>query len=286
MEYQNPKPEEGINYSQEHPLKEFTILLIGIAVIVVVVIFTLNAIAGSLASRIPFDFEKKMVAQFELSTVDPSPQQKYLQDLADRLVPHMDLPEQMTITVHYDDSDTINAFATLGGNLIFFKGLIDKVKSEDELAAVMGHEIAHIKYRHPIVALGKGITFASLAAFVSGSSGSSAGQWLIGSSANLSLMKFSREQESASDAAAAQMLQSYYGNISGVEDLFKTFSEIEGTELDKTDSIAKGRVVEMFRSHPFSEDRWSSLQSLARQKNWQLTGDQRELRFPSEPGID
>jgi predicted Zn-dependent protease len=282
LDYQNPKPKEGINYSQEHPLKEFSILLIGVAVIVVVVIFTLNAIAGRFASRITFDFEKKMVAQFELSIVEESPQQQYLQDLADRLTPHMDLPEEMTITVHYDDSDTVNAFATLGGNLVFFQGLIDNMKSENELAAVMGHEIAHIKYRHPIVAMGKGLTLASLAAFVSGSSGSAAGEWLIGSSASLSLMKFSREQESASDAASAQMLQSYYGNISGLDDLFKTFSKIEGAGLEKTDSIAKDVVVEIFRSHPFSEDRWLSLYDLAEQKDWQVKGKQRALQFPRE----
>ncbi|MFT5135158.1 MAG: putative Zn-dependent protease [Arenicella sp.] len=282
MEYQNPKPTEGINYSQEHPLKEFVILIIGVAVIVVVVIFTLNAIAGRFASHIPFDFEKKMVAQFELSIVEQSPQQKYLQDLADRLTPHMDLPEQMAITVHYDDSDTVNAFATLGGNLIFFRGLIDKMKSENELAAVMGHEIAHIKYRHPIVALGKGLTLASFAAFVTGASGSVAGEWLIGSSANLSMMKFSREQESASDAASAQMLQRYYGNIGGVKELFKTFSEIEGDRPDQAEAIGNTKMVEMFRSHPFSEDRWSSIHDLAKQKDWQFWGKQRALQFPGE----
>ena len=160
------------------------------------------------------------------------------------------------------------------------------MKSEDELAAVIGHEIAHIKYRHPIVALGKGLTLASLAAFVSGTSGSAAGEWLIGNSANLSLMKFSREQESASDAASAEMLQSYYGNIGGVEDLFKTFSEIEGAEPDETDTIAKARVVEMFRSHPFSVDRWSSLKKLAAQKNWLLKGNQRALEFPREVPLE
>jgi predicted Zn-dependent protease len=282
LEYQNPKPTEGINYSQEHPLKEFAILIIGIAVIVVVVIFTLNAIAGRFARHIPFDFEKKMVAQFELSIVEQSPQQKYLQDLADRLTPHMDLPDEITITVHYDDSDTVNAFATLGGNLIFFRGLIDKMKSENELAAVMGHEIAHIKYRHPIVALGKGLTLASLAAFISGTSGSAAGEWLIGSSANLSMMKFSREQESASDAASAQMLQRYYRNIGGIKQLFETFAEIEGDQSDQAEAIANKKMVEMFRSHPFSEDRWSSLYNLAKQKDWQLGGEQSTLQFPSE----
>jgi predicted Zn-dependent protease len=78
------------------------------------------------------------------------------------------------------------------------------------------------------------------------------------------------------------MLQSHYGNISGLDDLFKTFLKIEGAGLEKTDVIAKGVVAEIFRSHPFSEDRWVSLYDLAEQKGWQVEGKQRALQFPSE----
>lgn len=48
------------------------------------------------------------------------------------------------------DSNEINAFATSGGHILITKGLIKNTKSEDELAAVLAHEIAHIHLKHSI----------------------------------------------------------------------------------------------------------------------------------------
>jgi len=46
------------------------------------------------------------------------------------------------------DSDSINAFALPGGIVIVTKGLFDLLETEDELAAVLGHEIAHVQRKH------------------------------------------------------------------------------------------------------------------------------------------
>jgi len=46
------------------------------------------------------------------------------------------------------DSDTVNAFATPGGHIFVTRGLIAAAKSEDALAAVIAHELAHIQLRH------------------------------------------------------------------------------------------------------------------------------------------
>ena len=43
---------------------------------------------------------------------------------------------------------SINAFATPGGVIVINSGLIQKTKTEAELASVMAHEIAHVKARH------------------------------------------------------------------------------------------------------------------------------------------
>jgi predicted Zn-dependent protease len=46
------------------------------------------------------------------------------------------------------DSPEFNAFATSGGHIFITRGLIDAADSEDALAAVIAHEIAHIHLRH------------------------------------------------------------------------------------------------------------------------------------------
>ena len=54
------------------------------------------------------------------------------------------------------DSENINAFATPGGYVFVTKGLLARLKSEAELAGVLGHEIAHVVRKHHLNALRKG----------------------------------------------------------------------------------------------------------------------------------
>jgi len=51
------------------------------------------------------------------------------------------------------DSNEINAFATSGGHIFVTRGLINAARSEDALAGVIAHEIAHIQLQHSIKAI-------------------------------------------------------------------------------------------------------------------------------------
>jgi predicted Zn-dependent protease len=51
------------------------------------------------------------------------------------------------------DSTEINAFATSGGHIFVTRGLINNADSEDTLAAVIAHEIAHIQLQHGLKAI-------------------------------------------------------------------------------------------------------------------------------------
>lgn len=270
MDFENPDIEEGINVSKEHPLKEFAQLSLGIIALVALIIIILHFSIGYFANKIPFHFEQALVKHISLLEVEKSSQQVALQELANQLASTMDLPDNMEITVHYSDDDVVNAFATLGGHVFFFKGLIDKLESEDALAMVMAHEIAHVKHRHPIVASGKGLTLLVLASSLTGASGSSAGEALIGQSLNIGLLKFSRDQELQSDLSAAHALQKRYGHIAGAQELFKVFSDLGNSTI---------KVPEIFSSHPHTEDRWDILKRLGSKNQWKSAGELTELNI-------
>lgn len=53
------------------------------------------------------------------------------------------------------DSNEVNAFACPGGIIFITKGMLNAVKNEDELAAVVAHEIAHISHRDGISSIRK-----------------------------------------------------------------------------------------------------------------------------------
>ena len=265
MKYTNPEIKEGINYSQEHPLKEFLQLLAGLLVSIVVLIVALHFAAGYLTRFIPFEYEKSMTEHLAFFELEVSPEQRYLQSLADRLSAHMDLPEGMSITVHYKKESMVNALATIGGNVFMYQGLFNKLKSEDALAVVMAHEIAHIKHRHPITSLGRGVSLAAAGAAVTGFSGSRAGEIIIGESLNLGLMKFSRDQEREADSTAIGAVNSIYGHIGGAKELFDLFASIESGAV-----AVPGE--ELLRSHPYSDDRWETLKNYAIREGWKYQG--------------
>jgi predicted Zn-dependent protease len=53
-----------------------------------------------------------------------------------------------TTTFTVRDDATVNAFALPGGYIFVNTGLLDFVKTEDELAVVLGHEVSHTELRH------------------------------------------------------------------------------------------------------------------------------------------
>jgi predicted Zn-dependent protease len=52
------------------------------------------------------------------------------------------------------DSKELNAFCLPGGKVGFYKGLLDFVENDDQVAAVMGHEVGHVVLRHAALRAG------------------------------------------------------------------------------------------------------------------------------------
>lgn len=69
------------------------------------------------------------------------------------------------------NSKEVNALAAPGGFIYIFKGLIDKMPSDDELAGVIGHEVGHVVRRHTVKQVEKGLGMSILFAIAFGDRG-------------------------------------------------------------------------------------------------------------------
>jgi predicted Zn-dependent protease len=73
--------------------------------------------------------------------------QKRVKNVADRLIAHVEVPNARWETTVFED-EAPNAFALPGGKIGVHTGMLKLVENDAQLAAVMGHEIAHVTMRH------------------------------------------------------------------------------------------------------------------------------------------
>jgi len=281
MEYDNPEIPEGINVSKEHPLKEFAVLVGGVLILLFSVILIVGFAAESLAHLIPFEVERKITSSFDLTETESLTDhpvnadsatnntelelQKYLQGLARRIAIAQDLPDGMVITLHYDSSEMINAFATLGGHVILFRGLLEKLPNENALAMVVAHEIAHIKHRHPIESLGRSAVIGIAIAAITGATDNAMLGSILSDTGMLTALSFNRDQEKEADETALMSLNRLYGHIGGAKDLFEVFEALEADKLIQ--------VPELFQTHPLTTGRIEKINQTAIQNGWKIEGD-------------
>jgi predicted Zn-dependent protease len=153
------------------------------------------------------------------------------------------------------DSKEINAFATSGGHIFLTRGLISSAKTEDALAGVIAHEVAHIQLQHSIKAIKTNRVTQALM-----DSGAAAAEAVSGYSVNeitsifnesvgdivstLANNGYSQVQEFDADAKALSLLADAGYNPNGLIEMLR--------ELEKTQ---KGNSGGFNKTHPSPEIR-------------------------------
>lgn len=265
MDYSNPEIPEHINTSPEHPLKDFFLLTAGVLGVLFAVLLLLTFAANWLAGYIPFAVEAEWVESQWVDYDQPENRKvtAYLQQLADRLSAEMELPDNMSIHVHYDADDDLNAYATLGGHIILLQGLLSAVPSENTLAMILAHEIAHVRLRHPVKSAGRGVVIGLGIASLGLLAGVNV-DFLTSSSA-LYLMKFSRDQERMADELALDAVNKVYGHVRGAASLFEDVLSSDGINLPD--------YLGFISTHPLNGERVHAIHQNTKQNQWLNEGE-------------
>lgn len=273
MRYENRLPPEGINTSLVHPLKQFGQLAIGAIVLVVILVAVLQFSGSFLAKRIPFSYELAVMERLDISMGEPQKYPEltlYLNDLAARISANLPLPEGMAVKVHFDSDDVFNAFATVGGNLLFYRGLVSRMLNENTLAMVMAHEISHVLHRDPVAALGGGVVSTIALLGLTGSAGTGMAGQVLNNAGMLTSVQFTRKMEVAADEEALAAVNALYGHVRGASSLFELFSASRGESSSKKKPAWLERF---FSTHPRDADRIGSIARIAAENHWQTEGE-------------
>ncbi len=261
MDYRNPTIPEGINTSKVHPLREFVLLSLGALALVGALALALGYFGGQLSRWvISVETEAQWGERLRESLDDtdaPPPLRGYLDSLEARLETVMPLPEGMHVKLLYSDEDTVNAFATLGGTIILYRGLLEKIPHENALAMLIAHEMAHAQSRDPIVSIGSAIGIQTAVALLFSSSDASPLQ----NAGLFTQLAFSRDMEQDADLIALRALEDIYGHVSGADDLFKVIQS-------ERDGIGSGEPPAFLSTHPLDAKRIETIARVAREQGW------------------
>lgn len=155
------------------------------------------------------------------------------------------------------DDNTLNAFATPGGQIYVFTGLIKYLQDEDHFAGVLAHEIAHADKRHSVKQLQRNYGISLLLTVALGNNPSTLRQIAAQLTGSLAGLKFSRDAESEADQASVAYLggTKYYA-CDGAAGFFVKLEQ----------DAEQGTPPEFLSTHPSPENRIQNIQQLAQER--------------------
>ena len=225
--------------------------------------FTKLVPAAEVESSARQQYADMLKAAAEKNALAPEsyPQLVRLRRIAQELIPHSyewnPRAREWSWEVNLIGSNQINAFCMPGGKIAFYTGILDQLKlSDDEVAMVMGHEIAHALREHARERMGKATATNGLATIGSTLASAVFGispnvtDFVAKQGANLLNLKFSRDDETEADLVGMELAaRAGYDPRSGVT-LWKKMSEAN-----------KGAPPQWLSTHPSGNTRIQEIEA-------------------------
>ena len=153
------------------------------------------------------------------------------------------------VQTKFVDKDVFNAFALPGGYVYVFRGLVEKMSSDDELAVVIGHEMAHVAQGHVRAQLLRSQGMRMLAIPLMNLPGwpGIVARVLLAVGGPIALLKYSRENEHEADRLSVRYLRGAGYDPWGAVKMLEKVGEAEKSQ--------PGAMVEWLSSHPKTQER-------------------------------
>ena len=157
-----------------------------------------------------------------------------------------------TVKIYYFKDSIVNAFAVPGAHIVIYEGLLNKMTSYTQLAALFGHEYAHIAKKHSIYNIAKNISLSSLSSILFGDV-TGFGGLILENAQSIKTLEYSREFESEADTEAFKYLTSRNIDPKGILSLF---------ELLESESKKNTVIPQFLSTHPLNSTRIKSIETL------------------------
>ena len=193
------------------------------------------------------EVHQKLLQEFKLST---NPGQIARVNRIGKKVAQVSDRQDYEYHFYLVEKDELNAFTTPGGNIYFYSGLLNKLKTDDEIAAVLAHEIGHCAAKHTIKKYQAAASYSIVESLIFSQIGAENQVVRVASLGSDALNTLIFSAYSRQDELQADKLGLKYLYLAGyaLDGIIKTL------EVLKAES--KGPDLPLIlRSHPYLEDR-------------------------------
>ncbi|MCF7529285.1 M48 family metallopeptidase [Neisseria lisongii] len=163
-----------------------------------------------------------------------SPTARRIRKVFNRLVPYADQANRTPVRFNWQmnviRSDEMNAWAMPGGKMAMYTGMVERLQmTDDEIAAVIGHEMTHALLEHSKQALGGQVLAGIGGSILAGATGVDGG--LVGLGTDLLAHKpFSRHQESEADAGGVLLMARAGYNPQAAISVWEKMNRVQGSD--------------------------------------------------------
>lgn len=204
-------------------------------------------------------YQEDLAEARKKGVLDTNPAQlARLKRIADRLIAQVGVyrpdAKSWNWEVHTIKSNDLNAFVMPGGKVMFYTGIVDRLQlTDDEIAAIMGHEMAHALREHARERMSREMATQTSIGIAASLLGLSNGQTqLAGMAGNLGLsLPHSRTQESEADVMGLELMARAGYNPEAAISLWQ-----------KMQQASSGSPPQFLSTHPSSSNRIEQLRSL------------------------
>ncbi len=244
-----------------------------IATMTAAVIFFCGLITPEMASSLTIKEEEELSVEFleavfqAYDIIEDPVINDYINRIGQKIISAMP-PQPIDYTFYAVRQDAYNAFAGPGGNIFIFSGLFIALESEDELAALISHEIAHVSCRHisEMMKRSKTTNMATMAGVIAGILLGLGGAATVGSALTIGSMAagqsfalaYSRENEIQADQIGRTYLQKAGYSLDGLLSVLKKIRSVDWFG---------GEIPTYLKTHPATEERIMYLDNLLKKRD-------------------
>jgi predicted Zn-dependent protease len=216
--------------------------------------YGLPAAANLVATNIPLETEQTLGEQalvwlddsdwFQRSELDQETQDRIRREFEDL---YADLPYAQHYQLEFRESKYIgaNAFAMPGGTIVITDGMVDLAESDEEVLAILAHEIGHVELRHVMRHVLQDSAVAVAAATITGDA-ATLSVAVAGLPSVLAQAEYSRDFETEADDFAFQLLRDH-------EMSPEAFATV--MERIEVDCECEPGVLDFLSTHPITGER-------------------------------